>query len=141
MSRFATIGTTTVDLGPCQCPDTPHDRDSAEVYDVLGWDDLVDVRDRNRSAGSRALALVTHAVASWTLLERNGTGTYPVPVTEANVHRLDDPTSDLLWPACWAAFQAAEAPLPNASGAPSRPSRPASASRTRKTTTPAKPTS
>lgn len=141
-ARFINPGTTTVDLGPCQCPGTPHDRDTAEVREGLGWADLVDVRSADRTPGQRALILVTRAVASWTLLEADAEGrAVPVPVSEANVHRLDDATSDLLWPACYAAFEAAQAPLPNASGAPSPDSRPERDSSTLTTPTPARLTS
>lgn len=143
MTRFAKPGTTTVPLGRCDCPDKPHpDGDSAEVYDILGWDDLVDIRDTAKSAGQRALTLVTRAVASWTLQERNGDGrNAPVRITEANVHRLDDVTSDLLWPTCLKAFEAAEAPLPNGSGEQSPASPPESSPSTPTIRTPAKPTS
>lgn len=142
MSRFRRSGTTTVPLGPCDCPGRPHaDGDSAEVLEVLGWADLVDVRG-GRSPGQQALILVTRAVASWTFLEQDGDGvTRPVPVTEANVDRLDEPTSDLLWPAAKLAYDAAEAPLPNASGEASQASPPESESSTPTTRTRERPTS
>lgn len=110
--------TTTVALGACRCPGTPHAAgDTAEMYDVLGWGDLIDARNPNRSPGQRAVTTVTRAIASWTLLhEVPGVGVVPLPVTETNVGLLDDPTSDLLWPAAWAAFLAAEEPLPNPLG-------------------------
>lgn len=139
MSPLRRFTTTTVALGPCSCPDTPHaDGDSAEVVDVLGWDDLygVTVAGGRHGDAASALTLVTRAIRSWTYTERGPDGKVrPVPVTEANVHRLDDPTSDLIWPLAWAAYEAAQAPLPNAPGEGSPPSQPATDSSTPTTLT------
>ena len=123
MSRFAELATTTVSLGACQCAGTPHpDGDEARVYDVLGWDDLVDI-GMAPSEGAGRRILVTRAIASWNLVDEDG----PVPVTEATVRLLDSGTLEALAEHVNAAHMRATT-LPNASGAPSRRSRRESAS-------------
>lgn len=140
--RFAAIGTTSVDLGPCRCPGTPHpDGDSAEVYDRLGWDDIVDIGLADTEGAARR-AVLARAIARWTLVANDGDGDpASVPISEATVRLLDDATRAALWAVAETAFRISAAPLPNASGAPSRRSRRESASPTRTTPMPAKPTS
>jgi hypothetical protein len=127
VSRFLRVGTRTVDLGPCECPGTPHQRDTAEVYTALCWDDLVDVGLAPTEGAARRL-LVTRAIASWTLLDaEDGGEPRPVPITEETVRRLSPATVTKIAEAVGEAYAAAIAPPPNPSGAPSRPSRPESA--------------
>ena len=123
MSRFiAPVNeplTRTVALGPCECPGTPHkDGDTAEVYTVLGWDDLYDVGEAAyQSAGAGKRVLITRAIAAWSLEERNGDGTnHPVPVVEATVRLLSPATIEAVTEAVNEAYERARAPLPNASG-------------------------
>lgn len=141
MSRFLDLETTTVPLGACQCPGTPHDEDTAEVYTVLGWDDLVDVAGAESDGAGRRI-LVTRAIASWNLLheaERDGkTVILPVPVVEATVRLLGPETLEAVAEAVNAAYERAKSPVPNDSGAPSQDSSQESASRPPRK--PAKPT-
>lgn len=125
MTRFATLGTTTVSLGACECPGTPHEADEADVYDVLGWDDLVDL-DEAPSEGARWRLVITRAIASWNLVESvpGADGlTRPVPIHEARVRLLGGASVQVLMPAATAALERAKAALPNVSAAPSRRSR------------------
>ena len=131
MSRFSSTATISVDLGVCECPGQPHERDSAEVYAELAWDDLVDIGSAQSEGAARRL-LVTRALASWTLIEAGPDGSLAaVPITEATVRRLGQPTLERLAGAVNAAFEAAGAALPNASGAASPRSQPAKPSSTR----------
>ena len=144
MSRFiAPVNeplTRTVSLGPCECPGSPHEEDTAEVYRVLGWDDLVDIGTADSDGASRRI-LVTRAVASWSLEERNGDGTnHPVPVVEAVVRLLDPATLEKLAESVNEAYDKAKAPLPNASSEAS-PRSPDETPSTQTTQPTAKPTS
>lgn len=122
MSRFIASlqgpATRTVPLGPCECPGTPHpDGDTAEVYEVLGWDDLYDVGvAAQTSAGAAMRLLVTRAVQSWTLLDGLNGNAISVPIVEATVRLLDSATVNALAEAANAAYEKANAPLPNGSG-------------------------
>lgn len=130
MSRFiAPVSeaiTRTISLGPCQCPATPHpDGDTAEVYRVLGWDDLVDIGlAGQQSEGSGQRVLTTRALASWTLIETGKDGPAPVPIVEATVRLLDSTTLNAIAEAVNEAYDKARAPLPNESGEESPPSQP-----------------
>jgi hypothetical protein len=121
MSRFiAPINesfTRTVPLGPCECPGTPHkDGDTAEVYTLLGWDDLVDI-GLTPTEGAAQRVLTTRAIASWTLQYRNGDGTnHPAPINEATVRLLNPATLEAVAEAVNEAYAKAKAPLPNESG-------------------------
>lgn len=127
MSRFLTLGTRTVSLGPCECPGTPHETDSAEVYTALCWDDLVDIGSAPSEGAARRL-LVTRAIASWTLLDADEDWQpRPVPITEEVVRRLAPETLERIVDAVNEAYEATTRPVPNRSGAPSRHSRRASA--------------
>jgi len=119
--NFTSDATATVVLGECRCPGRPHDEDTAEVYVELPWETLVDVGLLSGAAAYRRL--IAGALVAWNLVDAQGE---PVPLTEVSRLRYDrlDPIAD----AVNAAYQRAQAPLPNASGAPSRRSRRESAS-------------
>jgi len=119
--NFTTTDTATVVLGECRCPGRPHDEDTAEVLLELPWETLVDVGLLSGAAAYRRL--VSGALVAWNLVNADGE---PVPVEAVGRLRSDrlDPIAD----AVNAAYQRAQAPLPNASGAPSRRSRRESAS-------------
>ena len=146
MTRFiASVSETltrTVSLGACQCPGTPHpDGDSAEVYRILGWDDLVDIGlAAQQSEGAAQRVLTTRALASWTLIEAGSAGPGPVPIVESTVRLLDSATLNAIAEAVNEAYDKARAPLPNGSGEESPPSPPAATS-TPTTPPTAKPTS
>lgn len=143
MSRFTSLATVPVSLGPCRCPETPHPEDTAEVYTTLGWDDLVDVGAAESDGAGRRI-LVTRAIASWNLVDEVETTNpktgqtsktiLPVPVIEATVRLLDSDTLTVLAETVNAAYERAKEPVPNGSGAPSEDSSPESAARAQKKT-------
>lgn len=147
MTRFRELGTyPPTDLGPCQCPGTPHERDEAVQYTLLGWDDVADIAVAS-SEGAARRVMVTRSIASWTLLdwERDADGAptdrlAPVPITDATVRLLTKESADALWPRAFEAFSASRDPLPNGSGAgsPRSPQEPESSTPTTRRT--AKPT-
>lgn len=144
MSRFLTPidkpFTRTVPLGPCECPGTPHAQDEAEVYTMLGWDDLVDIGSAP-SEGAAQRLLTTRAIASWNLVELGADGTpRPVPVVEATVRLLNPQTLAAIAEAVNEAYERAREPLPNASSEASPPSSQATDTSTPTTPTPVKPT-
>ena len=121
--NFTTDQTTTVLLGPCRCPGRPHDQDDAEILQELPWDVLVDVGLLTGGAAYRRLVL--GALVSWSFVDAEGE---PIEITPAAVGRLRQDRLDPIAEAVNAAFERARAPIPNASGAPSRRLRRASAS-------------
>lgn len=142
MSRFAdpTL-TTTVPLGKCQCPGTPHaDGDEAVVQKELGASAL----GRIGMAGSNAVVLgdpfayhrqiVVEAVLSWNLLwhepdgENGERAVVPAPINAQAAALLDEPTLTAIASALNDHLE--ESP-PNDSAAPSRASRQVRRSRTR----------
>lgn len=120
--NFASDGTRTVVLGDCRCPGRPHEQDTAEVHEELPWDVLVDVGMLTGGAAYRYLVLAS--IVSWNLTDADGD---PVPVTADTVRRLRPERLDPIADAVNAAYERAQAPVPNVSGAPSRPSRRVSA--------------
>ncbi len=138
LSRFADPRrTSSVDLGPCRCPGTPHGRDSAEVRVELGDGE---VRSALRRGGFRRsdawneadsdTECVVVATRSWTLLGEDGE---PLPITFEQADLLDEDTRTPLVAAAAAAAAWDRAELPNASGDPSPDSRQESGSRRRRT--------
>jgi hypothetical protein len=121
--NFTTDATTTVVLGECRCPGRPHEEDTAEVSVELPWDTLVDVGLLSGGAAYRRLVL--GALVEWNLVDATGEVVEINPVT---VGRLRQDRLDPIAEAVNAAYERARAPLPNASGAPSRRSRRESAS-------------
>jgi hypothetical protein len=122
--NFVTDETTTVVLGECRCPGRPHEEDTAEVHVELPWDVLVDVGLLSGAAAYRRLVL--GALVAWNLADADGE---TVEINAATVGRLRQDRLDPIASAVNAAYERAKAPLPNASGAPSRRSRRESASR------------
>jgi hypothetical protein len=121
--NFVTDETTTVVLGECRCPGRPHEEDTAEVHVELPWDVLVDVGLMSGAAAYRRLVL--GALVAWNLADADGE---TVEINAATVGRLRQDRLDPIASAVNAAYERAKAPLPNASGAPSRRSRRESAS-------------
>jgi len=121
--NFTSDETRTVVLGPCRCPGRPHEDDTAEVRTELSWDVLVDVG--LLAGGAAYRRLVSGALVSWNLTDIDGD---PVPITPETVSRLRADRLDPIADAVNAAYERAQAPLPNGSGAPSRRSRRVSAS-------------
>jgi hypothetical protein len=121
--NFISDATATVVLGDCRCPGRPHDEDTAEVHVELPWDVLVDVGILSGAAAYRRLVL--GALVAWNLADADGE---TVEINAATVGRLRQDRLDPIASAVNAAYERAKAPLPNASGAPSRRSRRESAS-------------
>lgn len=130
MSRFANPNATIeVDVGPCQCPNTPHDRDRITARTELGYGaqtaigDAIVRSDGVMVWGEGKLKLLELAVVSWNLLDHEGKD---VPVSVAAIRLLDEATVDTVATAIDDAVEKAK--LPNGSGAPSVGSSPGSAS-------------
>jgi len=121
--NFVTDATETILLGECRCPGRPHDEDTAEVHVELPWDVFVDVGLLNGAAAYRRLIL--GALVSWNLTDEESAA---VPVSAETIGRLRRDRLEPIAVAVNAAFERAQTPLPNVSGAPSRLSRRASAS-------------
>lgn len=119
--NFISDGTRAVVLGPCLCPGTPHDEDTAQVLEEVPWDVLVDVE--LATGGEATRRLVAGTLAAWNLVDEDGD---PVPLSFVRRLRADrlDPIAD----AVRDAYERAKAPLPNGSAAPSRRSRQGSGS-------------
>lgn len=140
MSRFADpTATDLVDLGSCQCPGTPHERDEAVIRTSLGHSEESQAGVAGWAATNGAYfdwekardKLLEIATIRWTLLDESGA---PVPVSATWIGRLDEATRNVLAGAIDEKTSKAT-PLPNASGAHSGNGSRASASRTRKTPT------
>lgn len=146
MSRFAQLGTTVTALGPCQCPGTPHEKDEAVQYEILGWDDVADIAIASSEGAARRI-MVARSIASWNLQEYAPTnnGHKPeledVPVTEATVRLIDKAAADALWEPAYRAFVKARERLPNESSAESPRSSPETDTSTLTTLATAKPSS
>lgn len=136
LGRFANPSRTDVlPLGPCQCPDAPHEQDEA-VYRLelgAGEEARAGAYGWQASGGSyfdweaARSKLVEIGVVRWNLL--NGEG-QPMPVTVQSAALLDEDTRTAILTKL-DEVTARNAPLPNASGARSQASTRASASRTR----------
>jgi len=121
--NFISGATRTIVLGECRCPGRPHDEDTVEVLVELPWDVLVEVGMLDGAAAYRRLVL--GALVGWNLTDAEGD---PVPVAAGTVGRLRPDRLEPIADAVNDAYERAKAPLPNASGAPSRRSRRESAS-------------
>lgn len=98
-----------VDLGPCQCPNTPHEADRAFVRSELSGTEWALVFQGNTE---RALTIF---IREWNLTDEDGD---PVLVDLSTVGALDTPTFQAIDD--WIGKNVAPPRLPNASGAPSR---------------------
>ena len=136
MSRFADPSRTeTIDLGACQCPGTPHQRDEAVLRYQLGAAALARIGYAEVVKGQRGdplLAwrqLVAETLVSWNLLADGPSGPIPAPVTPAAIAELDDATITVIAEAADRLIEE-RGRLPNTSGAPSPASSQGSASPT-----------
>lgn len=129
--NFVTDETDTVEIGPCACPDRPHDIDTARVYRELPWDVLTEVGMLTGIAAYRRL--VVGGIESWTFTDADGD---PVPIHEDTVRRLRPDRMTPLASAINAVYERAKEPLPNVSSAPSPRSRRGSARQYPKTPKP-----
>lgn len=142
MSRFADPrATATVDLGPCGCPGSPHDRDEAVLRWQLGASALARIGraelggavERDPMAAYRQTVLET--VVSWNLLwldpidEEPDRKAVPVPIIPSVIAEMDVDTLRTIAEKADELIQSRGA-LPNASGGPSPASPRGTASRT-----------
>lgn len=149
MSRLADpLAVETVDLGPCQCPGTPHERDSAVVRWSLGASALARI-GRAELEGAVQLdpmaayrQTVLETVESWNLLwpgppdEKGDRDPVDVPLTQFAIAQLDVDTLKVIAETADKLISG-KGVLPNTSGARSPASPRKSASPTR--TSPPKP--
>lgn len=128
MSRFADLNaTTTVDLGPCECPGAPHESDWAKVRAEASAEDVqrfVGVEGLGSDGAAEAIA---DFIPEWNLLGPDGK---PWPPSMESVRALKVPTLTILSNAIGTAVAESVA-VPNASSAPSPGSSRGSASRAR----------
>lgn len=135
MSRFADpTAVTEVNLGPCECPGTPHGSDLAYIRSQFSARELVtlgaEIRRLSAMAEEDEDAMVSDAlirfVVSWNLLGPDGQPSTP---TRDLIYQLTTPTLTTLIEAVTTAVSEAEQ-LPNPSSALSAASSPESASPT-----------
>ena len=130
MSRFADPrATRTVDLGPCECPGTPHERDEALIRSELSGSEIARIVSASQTDESEASAAFAPYVLSWNLLDPDGQPT--------------EPSADLLTQLMATTLQSlvtaisevvtASVQVPNRSSGPSRASSRGTASRIQKT--------
>jgi hypothetical protein len=141
LPRFADPeATVPVDLGPCRCAGSPHERDTATVRAEIGDGELRSALSRGGFAGEGGFdggaaddESIARFVLAWTFTDARGR---PVPISRQAASLLDEATRSTLLDAIASAVGARAGPLPNGSGARSPDSSPASASRTHRTPTP-----
>jgi len=130
MSRFIDAGAgREVDLGPCDCPGTPHERDTATIRSQLSGSEIAVLQATPTGDELAASEAVTPLILSWNLLGPNGEATDP---TATLLRLLTAPTLTAISEAI-SEVVTESTTLPNPSSAPSRASSRGSASRTPKT--------
>jgi hypothetical protein len=146
MGRLAHQRTRTVDLGPCECPNNPHDRDTAVILEEMGVRDNLLVGEAGLAAaadrggyntGAAEAKLIELGTVSWTIQDEEGNPTEP---TQLWIGRLDAVTFGILAAECAQALKRAQAPLSKGRGGRSPTPSPASGSRTPMTPKPPAPT-
>lgn len=131
MSRFADpAATKTVDLGPCDCPGTPHESDWAKVRAEASAEEAERFLDTGSLTPETAAEAVAAFIPEWNLLGPDGK---PWPPSTEAVRALKYSTVKVIGKAVAETVNDSVL-VPNASGAPSRASSRGSASRTSKKT-------
>jgi hypothetical protein len=126
VSRFAdSSAVRRVEFGACECPDTPHSGDFAEIRADLSDSELAVLFDlpKDQEGAARAVAPF---IVRWNLLGPDGSDWPPTPealylLKRETMQALGDALADVM---------RENVTLPNRSGARSRASSRASASRT-----------
>ena len=113
MSRFVDRDATeTVEIGPCQCPSTPHGTDTVRIRKRLSYADQLHLADASNQSMTEALwTLFNLRVAGWNLTDERGR---PVPLSRANWQNLDEDTAKAVQEAINSLGKDDEADLPNA---------------------------
>lgn len=95
MSRFIDRQETVeVDLGPCQCPNKPHDTDKVRVRKFLSHADQLHLADAAGQGYTEAVwAAFNMRVASWNFLDEKGK---PVALSRANWQNLDSESANAI---------------------------------------------
>lgn len=139
MSRFIdTSAAVEVDLGACQCPNTPHpDGDRALVRSFLSGVDMLAIGAAADDPHLQMVRLLNRGIKAWNLTDEKGK---PVPINPQTVSELDSETASQL--AAEIDRQFDQNTVPNASsgrspgGSPGKNSRSPKTPRTRKPTAP-----
>lgn len=117
MSRFAdATATKTVDLGPCECPGTPHESDWAKVRTEASAEEAERFVDTEKLTPEGAAEAVASFIPEWNLLGPNGE---PWPPSTDSVRALKMATVKIIAKAVAETINESVT-LPNASAAPSR---------------------
>lgn len=127
-----------VTIGPCRCPGTPHETDTADIVVRFGYGERGRIRQTTRVAGLEAgyQVAILLGVKRWTLVLADGTIR---PIDAEQIGRLDEGTVNRLLADDLLGDAFEEDPLPNPLGDPSPSGSPASATQTQ--TTPEPPSS
>lgn len=93
MSRLIDRNAVTVqELGPCECPGTPHESDTIRIRQRLSYADQLYIADAYGQGATEGLwALFNLRVAGWNLVDEKGK---PMPLSRATWQNLDEPTLD-----------------------------------------------
>lgn len=112
MARFVDRNdVTVVELGPCQCPGTPHDTDTVRLRKRLSYADQLHLADASNVSMTDALwTLFNLRVVGWNLADEKGK---PVPTSRAMWQNLDEDTAKAISDAITALANGEESDLPN----------------------------
>lgn len=136
MARFIdSSATIEVDLGSCQCPGTPHDRDWAAIRCFMSGIDMLAIASAAGDSELQMVRLLNRGVQTWNLTDEDGK---QVAISPETISRLDMATVELLSTEIDKQFENNQ--LPNGSGGRSPAGRRAKTSRTPKIQTRTKPT-
>lgn len=128
MTRFVNpAATRTVDLGPCECPGTPHENDWAKVRAELSGSEIARIQQAPQTEDGLTEAIIPF-IPEWNLLSPSGD---EWPVTADAISLLNAATLTAITNVLTEVL-AESSRLPNPSSAPSPASSRGSASKTLK---------
>lgn len=128
MSRFADPrAQRTVDLGPCECPGMPHERDEVTVRSELSGSEIGALAQTSTGDEAAVATALAPLILGWNLLGPNGE---PWPPSADALRALKAPTLTAIVAGIETSIEESVR-LPNGSGAPSAASSRGSASRPR----------
>lgn len=84
-----------VDLGPCDCPGKPHDKDWMKVRPKLTYGETLELGDAYGTGGTKAgvTFLLTAAIIEWSWVDEAGK---PVPIETETFENLEPDVADRL---------------------------------------------